>query len=117
MCARNRGDDGHHSHLTARPSRAPARPPNRPPVGEPRGERAGRHLHRARLYTGAFAFIGLIVVLIVLISVNTRTVKLSWAFGSTRASLVWIILATAVIGWLLGIATGFAFRRRTRRRA
>ena len=87
------------------------------PVGESRSERTGRHLHHARLYTGAFAFIGLIVVLIVLISVNTRTVKLSWAFGSTRASLVWIILATAVIGWLLGITTGFAFRRRTRRRA
>ena len=51
------------------------------PVGESRGERAGRHLHRARLYTWAVAFVGLLVVLIVLISVNTRTVKLSWAFG------------------------------------
>ena len=78
--------------------------------------RAGRHLHRARLYTGAFAFVGLIGVLIVLISANTRMVKVSWAFGSTRASLVWIILLTAVIGWLLGIATAFTFRRRTRRR-
>jgi uncharacterized integral membrane protein len=87
------------------------------PVGESRSERAGRHLHRVRLYTGAVAFVGLLVALIVLISVNTRNVKLSWAFGSTRASLVWIILATAVIGWLLGLATGFAFRRRTRRRS
>jgi uncharacterized integral membrane protein len=84
---------------------------------EPAGARAGRHLHRARLYTRAFAFVGLIAVLIVLISANTRTVKVSWAFGSTRASLVWIILATAVIGWLLGIATAFTFRRRTRRRS
>lgn len=78
--------------------------------------RAGRHLRRARLYTRAFAFVGLIAVLIVLISANTRTVRVSWAFGSTRASLVWIILLTAVIGWLLGIATAFTFRRRTRRR-
>jgi uncharacterized integral membrane protein len=83
---------------------------------EPRGERVGRHIHRARLYTTAFAFVGLIAILIVLISVNTRAVKLSWAFGSTRASLVWIILVTAVLGWLLGITTAFAFRRRTRRR-
>jgi uncharacterized integral membrane protein len=83
---------------------------------EARKARASRHLRRARLYTRAFAFVGLIAVLIVLISVNTRTVKVSWAFGSTRASLVWIILATAVIGWLLGIATAFTFRRRTRRR-
>ena len=84
---------------------------------EPAVSRAGRHLRRARLYTRAFAFVGLIAVLIVLISANTRTVKVSWAFGSTRASLVWIILATAVIGWLLGIATAFTFRRRTRRRS
>lgn len=94
----------------------PSAQPVPAPSGEPRGERVGRHLHRARLYTSAFAFVALMVVLIVLISVNTRTVKLSWAFGSTRASLVWIILATAVIGWLLGITTAFVFRRRTRRR-
>jgi uncharacterized integral membrane protein len=95
-----------------------AEPPGAVPgvPGEPRGERVGRHIHRARLYTTAFAFIGLLVILVVLISVNTRDVKLSWAFGSTRASLVWIILVTAVLGWLLGITTAFAFRRRTRRR-
>jgi len=61
------------------------------------------------------AFIGLLVVLIVLISVNTHQVKLSWAFDSTHASLVWIILAAAVIGWLLGITTAVVFRFRTRR--
>jgi uncharacterized integral membrane protein len=86
------------------------------PAAEPRTERVARHLHRARLYTGAVAFIALIAVLIVLISVNTRSVKLSWAFGSTHASLVWIILATAVVGWLLGLVTAGGFRRRTRRR-
>ena len=83
---------------------------------EPRRERIGRHLHRARLYTGAVSLVGLLAVLIVLISVNTRAVKLSWAFGSTNASLVWIILATAVIGWLIGITTATIFHRRTRRR-
>jgi len=43
-------------------------------------------------------------------------VKLDWAVGSTKASLVWIILAAAVLGWLLGIATSVVFRHRTRRR-
>jgi uncharacterized integral membrane protein len=86
-----------------------------PRPAEARRQRLTRHLHRARLYTGALAFVALIAVLIVLISVNTRTVKLSWAFGSTRASLVWIILATAVVGWLLGIVTAVVFRARTRR--
>jgi uncharacterized integral membrane protein len=43
-------------------------------------------------------------------------VKLDWVFGSTtHASLVWIILAAAVLGWLLGITTATAFHRRTRR--
>ena len=85
-----------------------------PPV-EPRGERFGRGLHQARLYTWTFGLVGLLVVLIVLISVNTRRVKLSWAVGSTKASLVWIILASTVIGWLLGLVTSALFRRRTRR--
>jgi len=44
-------------------------------------------------------------------------VKLSWVFGDTNASLVWIILASAILGWLLGLATSIALRRRTRRLA
>ena len=102
---------------TQPPEAAPdTRPDHAPmPPGEPRAQRLARHLRRVRLYTGALAFVALIAILIVLISVNTRTVKLSWAFGSTHASLVWIILATAVIGWLLGITTAVVFRLRTRR--
>ena len=52
----------------------------------------------------------------VLIAKNTRSVKLDWAVGSTHASLVWIILAAAVLGWLLGVATSVVFRNRTRSR-
>jgi uncharacterized integral membrane protein len=74
-----------------------------------------RHGHRARLYAGAGAFVALLAILVVLITKNTRSVKLDWAVGSTHASLVWIVLAAAVIGWLLGIATGVVFRHRTRR--
>ena len=84
------------------------------PTTESRGERLLRHGRRARLYTWAILLVVLLAVLVVLISRNTRSVKLDWAFGSTRASLVWIILAAAVLGWLLGIVTGFVFRRRTR---
>jgi uncharacterized integral membrane protein len=43
-------------------------------------------------------------------------VKLSWVVGTGHASLVWIILASAVLGWLLGIVTSVVFRLRTRRR-
>jgi uncharacterized integral membrane protein len=60
--------------------------------------------------------VALLVVLIVLIAKNTRSVKLDWAVGSTHASLVWIILAAAGLGWLLGIATSVILRYRTRSR-
>ena len=60
--------------------------------------------------------VALLIILVVLIAKNTRSVKLDWAVGSTHASLVWIILAVAVLGWLLGIATSVVFRYRTRSR-
>jgi uncharacterized integral membrane protein len=83
---------------------------------ESRGERLGRRGRRTRLYTWAFLLVALLIVLVVLIAKNTRSVKLDWAVGSTHASLVWIILAAAVLGWLLGIATSVVFRYRTRSR-
>jgi uncharacterized integral membrane protein len=85
-------------------------------VPESRAVRLRRHARQARLYTGAVAFVGLLAVLVVLVSANTATVKLDWAVGSTHASLVWIVLAAAVIGWLLGIVTAVVFHHRTRRR-
>jgi uncharacterized integral membrane protein len=96
-----------------RPS--PASPETQPV--ETRGARLRRHGHRTWLYTWAFLLVSLVVVLIALILANTRQVELSWVFGDGHASLVWIILAAAVLGWLLGIATSVLFRFRTRRRA
>jgi uncharacterized integral membrane protein len=51
------------------------------------------------------------VILIALIAANTPSVKVSWVLGSTHQSLVWIILVTAILGWLLGIATRRLSRR------
>jgi uncharacterized integral membrane protein len=105
--------------MTSTPPEAPAPASSKdapsPPPPESRMERLVRHGRRARLYTGAVVFVALLAVLIVLSSKNTRSVKLDWAVGSTHASLVWIILAAAVIGWLLGITTAVVFHHRTRR--
>jgi uncharacterized integral membrane protein len=82
---------------------------------EPRGERLRRYRHRTRLYVWALVVVALLVVVIALAIANNRQVKVSWVVGTTHASLVWIILAAAVLGWLLGIATSIVFRLRTRR--
>ena len=84
--------------------------------GESRQERARRYGRRVRLYAGAFVLVALLTVLVILITKNTGAVKLDWAVGSTQASLVWIILVAAVLGWLLGLATAVVFHHRTRRR-
>lgn len=83
---------------------------------ESRSERIRRHGRRTGLYAWAFGLIGLLVILIALSVANTGQVKLSWVLGTGHASLVWIILAAAVLGWLLGIVTSVVFRSRTRRR-
>jgi uncharacterized integral membrane protein len=95
---------------------AQAAPPPAASFDEPTRERLLRHARRVRLYSSATAVVTLLVVLILLISVNVRRVKIDWVVGSTRASLVWIVLAATVLGWLLGIATSASFRHRTRRR-
>jgi uncharacterized integral membrane protein len=83
---------------------------------ESRTERLVRHGRRTRLYANAVALVVLLVVLIALIVSNTRQVKLSWVFGDGSASLVWIVVFTAILGWLLGIVTSWVFRHRTKRR-
>jgi uncharacterized integral membrane protein len=82
---------------------------------EPRGERLRRHGHRARLYTWAILLVAALIILIALVAANTHKAKISWVVGTTHASVIWIILAAAIVGWLAGIATSVLFRRRTRR--
>ncbi|HEY6960867.1 MAG TPA: LapA family protein [Gaiellaceae bacterium] len=105
-----REGDGVHVDTQAREPQ-----PRSEPV-EARGDRLRRHAHRTRLYASALSLVALLVVLIALAVGNTRQVRLNWVVGSSHASLVWIILATAVLGWLLGIVTSVVFRLRTRRR-
>jgi len=98
------------------PEQQATRAEEQAPRAELHGDRLRRHAHHTRLYTWAGAFLVPLVVVIALAVANTRSVKMSWVFGSTHQSLVWIILATAILGWLLGIATSVIFRFRTRRK-
>ena len=91
----------------------PARPDA--PATEGRADRFARHGRRVRLYAWVALLVAMLVILVALIVDNTRSVKLSWVFGSGRASLIWIIVVSALVGWLAGIATSILLRRRTRR--
>jgi uncharacterized integral membrane protein len=81
---------------------------------ETRGERFRRRARRARLHLSAFAAVALFAFLIALAALNTARVKVSWVFGTSHVSLVWLVLFAAILGWLLGILTSAAFRWRTR---
>ena len=86
------------------------------PAVEPEGEAILRR-RRAKLYAWAFLLAAFFVVLVALIVANTRSAKISWVVGSSHVSLIWIIIAAAVIGWFSGLVTSLLFHRRTRRRA
>jgi uncharacterized integral membrane protein len=81
---------------------------------ETRSERFGRKARRTRFHAYAFLTVVLLVCLVALVVANTRQVELSWVVGTSSASLVWIILSSAVLGWLLGIVSSALVRWRTR---
>jgi uncharacterized integral membrane protein len=82
--------------------------------GETRGARFARRAHRTRLYLYAGAAVALLVVLIALVIANTGHVKVSWVFGSSSVSLVWLVIFSAILGLLLGMVLGALFHWRTR---
>ena len=82
--------------------------------GETPGARFARKAHRTRLYIYAGAAVALLVYLIALVLANTSRVKVSWVFGSSSVSLVWLVLISAILGVLLGMVLGALFHWRTR---
>jgi uncharacterized integral membrane protein len=79
-------------------------------------QRGARYSHRTGLYLSLAIALATIVFLILLVARNTRHVKLDYVFGSTKTGLVWLVIISAITGWVLGIVTAFLIRRRTRPR-
>ena len=84
------------------------------PAAETRLRRGIRYSHRTGLYVSLVVAIATIVFLILLIAQNTRRVKVDYVVGDTQARLVWLVIISAITGWVLGIVTAFLIRRRTR---
>jgi uncharacterized integral membrane protein len=41
-------------------------------------------------------------------------VRVDYVFGHSDAALIWLVVISAIAGWLLGIVTAYLIRRRTR---
>lgn len=67
--------------------------------------------HRGRTFELIVAAVLLAAVVAIVLS-NRQTVSVSWVFGSTDQALIWVLVVTAVLGWLLGIVTSYLVRRR-----
>lgn len=81
---------------------------------ETRGEHFRRKALRGRLHSYAIGAVALVAVLIALAASNTAQVKVNWLIGSSRVSLVWLVLAAAILGWGLGLIASARFHWLTR---
>jgi uncharacterized integral membrane protein len=81
---------------------------------ETRAEHFRRKALRGRLHGYAIGAVALVAVLIALAASNTAQVKVNWLIGSSRVSLVWLVLAAAILGWGLGLMASARFHWRTR---
>jgi uncharacterized integral membrane protein len=95
---------------TAR-AREAAAAANRP---ETSAEHFRRKALRGRLHGYAIGAVALVAVLIALAASNTARVKVNWLIGSSRVSLVWLVLVAAILGWALGLIASARFHWRTR---
>jgi uncharacterized integral membrane protein len=82
-------------------------------VEESRLERSVRYGHRTGLYASLVVAIGVLVLLVLLIAGNTHRVKLDYVVDTTNARLIWVVIISAICGWVLGVITAYLIRRRT----
>ena len=82
--------------------------------GETRAGRFRRNARQGRLHGYALAVLALVAILIALAAANTARVRVDWLIGSSRISLVWLLLVAAIMGWILGVLVSARFQWLTR---
>ncbi len=83
-------------------------------AAETRVEHFRRKALRGRLHGYAIAAVVLVAVLIALAASNTTQVNVNWLVASSHVSLVWLVLAAGIVGWLLGLIVSARLNWRTR---
>jgi uncharacterized integral membrane protein len=82
---------------------------------ETQRSRKRRGAHRARLYFYAFAAVAMLIYTVAFAVSNTGRVHVDWVFATSSVPLVWLVLLTAILGWLIGLVLSAGLRWRTRR--
>jgi uncharacterized integral membrane protein len=99
---------------TAAPTLESQLAPDRERPVETRGARWQRTARRGRLRLSGLLGVALLICVVALVLANTGQVRLHWLLGSGTASLAWIVLLAAVLGWVLGLVSASVLRWRTR---
>ena len=75
-----------------------------------------QHAKRERTPWVQITAIGLVALYALLfIVLNTNRAKVSFVFGTTRVSVIWVILLSLAVGFVLGVLGTRLNRRRKRR--
>ncbi len=104
-----------HGDDRARPTAV--EPPARAQTGrapESRRARVRRKAHRGRLHLYVVGAVVLLAYVVALAASNTGPVKIDWVFGTSSVALVWLVLFSLILGWVLGTLITVLFRWRTR---
>jgi uncharacterized integral membrane protein len=80
------------------------------PTGEP------RRTFQLAVWSRLVVIVAIGVFALLFVVLNTNNVKVSFVFGSTHLSLIWVILLSLVVGVALGVLLSRLNRRRQRRR-
>ncbi len=98
---------------SAKPTASASRPVVSSGGTSPQGPGSGAH--RTLLYLYLIVATAVLVILVALVVANREAVTVSWVFGSSSVSLVWLVLGTALLGLLLGLLVGILMRHWLRR--
>ena len=83
---------------------------------DPRAAKSGGRSFQPGLWA-RLILIGLVAAYVLsFVVLNTRGVKVSFVFGSTHVSLIWVILLALGAGLVLGLLASQLYRHRQRRR-
>jgi uncharacterized integral membrane protein len=99
--------------VTDEPTLEPGKEAKRPGLAARLEEKRQTYQPGLWLRLVAVSAMGLYALLFVVL--NTRRVKVSFVFASTRVSLIWVVLLSLAVGVALGVLLSQLHRRRQRR--